>query len=131
MRTGSRLHRQLVPALRAVALVLLVGALLAPKVSLALASALGNGYTSVVICTGGGLARVTISPDGDIVEDVSERWSAAHCVLNDAASERLARAWQRIDWPRYAAVATRQEPALAPPPQATRPAVSSRGPPHG
>ena len=108
---------------------LLVAALLAPKVSLALATAFGNGYTSVVICTSGGLARVTLSPDGDVVEDVSERWSASHCVLNDTASERLARAWQRVDWPLYAAVATPDELAPAAPPQATRPAVSSRGPP--
>jgi len=129
MRLVSRTSRQLAPAWRVTALVLLIGALLAPKVSLALATALGNGYTSVVICTAGGLARVTLSPDGEVIEDVSERWSASHCVLNDPASERISRAWLHVDWPRRSVLVTPGERPLAPPPQAVRSAVSSRGPP--
>jgi len=109
--------------------VLLVAALLAPKVSLALATALGNGFTSVIICSGGGLTRVMLSADGKVIEDVSERWVGSHCVLNDDDTSRLARAWRRLEWPRLAPMSSNGPSAASVPRLPPWPAASNRGPP--
>jgi len=130
MSTGSRIERRAAATLRTAAFVLLACALLAPKVSLALASAIGNGYTSVIICTGGGLARVTVTPDGEIVEDVTERWRGFHCVLSDESTERLRRAWQAGQWPpALLHLADRPFADRGALPRVARPASLSRAPP--
>ena len=131
MRLSSRYHRRFTAAARAVALLLLVGALLAPKVSLALAATLGNGYSSVVICTGSGLVRVAVSPDGAIVDDESDAWVSAHCVLPDERTSELQRAWQRTGFPEFAVAALINDvPDMDSSPRLLG-AISNRGPPAG
>ena len=107
----------------------LVCALLAPKLSLAAATLLGDGYRSAVICSGSELRRVTISPDGEIVDDVTEAWVAPHCVLTHHDVERLARAWRLADYPHRVVVAGLPSPPPLSPPRLLDPAVAARGPP--
>ena len=76
-------------------------ALIAPKISLAITGIFSDGYRVVVVCTGSGLTRVTISPDGSIVEDVSESWVSPHCLPVTADVEFFQRAWAKIAFPRF------------------------------
>lgn len=115
--------------MRVVALLLLVSALLAPKVSLAMAATFGSGYSTVIICTGSGLARVSVSPQGDVVEDVSSAWASAHCVLQDERSANLERAWQNTAFPVLRVVAHTEESSIAGIARQTLRFVSNRGPP--
>jgi len=85
--------------MRAAACVLLCALFVAPKVSLALASVLGSGYRVVVLCSGSDLIRVTISPDGKIVEDVSKSWVGSHCAPVTSDTQTLQRVWQRMTFP--------------------------------
>ena len=90
----------------------------------------GEGYRSVVVCTGGALKRVVISPDGTLVDDVSEAWAGGtHCVLSDAGVVSLERHWQALSRP--LPTVSGAHPADAPErvPRELRPATSSRGPP--
>ena len=129
MRTGARYYRHCFAVARAAAFLLLVGALLAPKVSLAVAATFGNGYSSVIICTGGGLARVSLSPQGDVVDDVSDAWVSAHCVLQDSRTTQLQRAWQRTAFPEFTAVAQLDERSEVVATLRLLRTVSNRGPP--
>ena len=104
-------------------------ALLAPKVSLAAASLFGNGYDSVVICTSGGLARVTVGPDRALVDDLSEVWIGTHCVPSDGVTLGLQRRWQALRRSVLRSLGALPPPAVTPVPRARQPAVSSRGPP--
>ena len=116
---------------RALLALTLAAALLAPKLSLAVVAAFGDGYASVVVCTGTGLARVAVAPDGRVVapDEASEAWSVPHCVLPDAATERLERAWSRFAFPRDGAAVVASAPSAALPPRTLRPALGSRAPP--
>ena len=126
---GARYYRRCFAVARAAAFLLLVGALLAPKVSLAVAATFGNGYSSVIICTGGGLARVSLSPQGDIVDDVSAAWVSAHCVLQDSRTTQLQRAWQQTAFPDFSAVAPLVERSQEVSTLRLPRTVSNRGPP--
>ena len=129
MRLSIRNYRRSIAAMRAVALLLLVSALLAPKISLAVAATFGSGYSSIVICTGSGLKRVAVSPQGDIVEDVSDAWVSAHCVLQDERSAELQRAWQRAGFPGFTAQAVVSDAPGPDSPLRLLPSISNRGPP--
>ncbi len=87
--------------LQRLAIVLVVCSLLLPKLTLAGVMLFGEGYRSVVICSGSQLIRVTISPNGDIVEDVTQAWVAPHCVLIQHNVNCFDRAWQRIAYPHF------------------------------
>ena len=115
--------------LRALCAVLLALSVLTPKVSLAVSALFGDGYRSVVVCTGGGLKRVTIGPDGGIVDDVSKAWAGSHCVLVEDDVVALARRWSTLRRPvlRDPGLPATPAPSLAP--RERQPAVSSRGPP--
>ena len=116
-------------ALRAAGVVLLACAILAPKVSLAVGTLFGEGYRSVVVCTGSGLKRLVVAPDGSLVDDVSEAWAGTHCVLTDGGVASLERRWHTLSQPRLLALAERWWSAPARVPLELRPATSSRGPP--
>ena len=79
---------------RSVLCMLVIVSILLPRVSLALASVIGTGFDSVVICTGSGLSRVIVNASGEIVDDVSDAWSSDHCApvtaLNPGAEQRWA-----------------------------------------
>jgi len=93
-----------VTVLRYAAVLVLCLAIVAPKVSLALASVVGDGYQSVIICSGGALVRLTLSPNGEIVEDLSAEvankesvaWGGQHCTNIADHTERLHRCWQSV-----------------------------------
>ena len=123
---SSRRYRVALPR---VVLVCLACALLAPKLSLAAAMLLGDGYRSVVICSGSELRRVTLSPGGEIVDDVTEAWVAPHCVLTQHDVERFSRAWRLVDYPRRFLVAGVPSSSPLPSPRLLDPAVAARGPP--
>ncbi len=116
---------------QAAALLLLVCAMLAPKVSLALVTIFGSTQSSVVICTGGGLKRVSIAPDGQIVDDVSDEdaWVSPHCALPDERTSALERAWQRVNFPQFAPMSSVNVVDNIRPPTLIRPDALSRGPP--
>ena len=116
-------------SLRSAGIVLLVCALLAPKLALAVSMLGGDGYRSVVICTGSQLVRVMVSPEGEIVDDTDAPWVGPHCVITDHDVVVLERAWALAGWPRSFLVgAEPAEPAI-PLPRALRPACCSRAPP--
>lgn len=129
MRMGPSYYRRCIAAARVFALLMLVCALLAPKVSLAVAATFGSGYSTVIICTGGGLARVSVSPQGDVVGDVSEAWTSAHCVLQDERTSRLERVWQSAAFPEFAVVSCSKELPLADSSVLSRQTLCNRGPP--
>ena len=116
-------------ALRAAGVVLLACAILAPKVSLAVGTLFGEGYRSVVVCTGSGLKRLVVAPDGSLVDDVSEAWAGTHCVLTDGGATSLERRWHTLSQPRLLALGERSWSVPARVPLELRPATSSRGPP--
>ncbi len=116
-------------AARVAAYLLLVAALLAPKVSLAVAATFGNGYSSVIICTGGGLVRVSLSPQGEVVDDVSDAWVSAHCVQQDTQTISLQRAWARTSFPEFSVVSQSEEEAQLASTHRLLQTVSNRGPP--
>lgn len=111
-----------------VALMLAIS-LLAPKVALSASLLWGEGYRTVVICTGTQLLRVTVSPDGEVVSDVTEEWIAPHCVLTDHDVAARQRAWQRADYPQFNIEVQMPEPLVSSQPRWFGQAVSSRGPP--
>ncbi len=127
----TRLKRRIRVVAHATALLLLVCAMLAPKVSLALVTVFGSTQTSVVICTGSGLKRVSIAPDGQIIDDASDKdaWVSPHCALSDERSVELERAWQRVNFPRFAPISSVSVVDSISPPTLIRPDVLSRGPP--
>lgn len=81
---------------RSVLCMLVVVSILLPRVSLALASALGTGFDSVVICTGTGLTRVIVDASGEIVDDVSDAWSSDHCAPITALNRQAEQRWASI-----------------------------------
>ncbi len=131
MDSVTRLKRRVRAVAQAAALLMLVCAMLAPKVSLALVTVFGSTHSSVVICTGGGLKRVTISPDGQIVDDISDEnaWVSPQCALPDERTSELERAWQRVNFPQFAPISSISVVDSISPPTLIRPDVSSRGPP--
>lgn len=131
MNPVSRLKRRVRAVAQAAALMMLVCAMIAPKVSLALVTVFGSSQSSVVICTGGGLKRVAVSSDGQIVDDASdeEAWVSPHCALPDERTSALERAWHRVNFPQFAPVASFSVVDSIRPPNLVRPGVTSRGPP--
>ncbi len=131
MDSVTRLKRRIRAVAQATALLLLVCAMLAPKVSLALVTVFGSSHSSVVICTGGGLKRVSIAPDGQIIDDVSNEsaWVSQHCALLDERTSELERAWQRVNFPQFAPISSFSVVDSISPPTLVRPDVLSRGPP--
>ena len=131
MDSVTRLKRRIRAVAHAAALLLLVCAMLAPKVSLALVTVFGSSHSSVVICTGGGLKRVSIAPDGQIIDDVSNEsaWVSQHCALLDERTSELERAWQRVNFPQFAPISSFSVVDSISPPTLVRPDVLSRGPP--
>lgn len=127
----TRLKRRIRVVAHATALLLLVCAMLAPKVSLALVTVFGSNQTSVVICTGSGLKRVSIAPDGQIIDDASDEdaWVSPHCALSDERSSELERAWHRVNFPQFAPISLVSVVDSISPPNLIRPDVLSRGPP--
>ncbi|ASJ70531.1 hypothetical protein [Granulosicoccus antarcticus] len=115
----------------AASLLLLVCALVAPKVSLALVSVFGTGSTSVLICSDGGLKRVTIAADGEIIADDSEAnaWVSPHCALPDARTAEFVRTWQHVRYPQLTAIAMSHSVDRLWSPTLVRPDILSRGPP--
>lgn len=105
--------------------------LLTPKIALTATLLLGDGYRTVVICTGSQLLRVTVAPDGEIVSDPTEEWVAPHCVLTDHDVVALQRAWQRTDYPQFNVEVRLPEVTMAAVSRWYRQTVSSRGPPLG
>ncbi|ASJ71006.1 hypothetical protein IMCC3135_04465 [Granulosicoccus antarcticus IMCC3135] len=110
---------------------MLVLSLVAPKIALSASLLWGDGYRTVVICTGAQLLRVTVSPEGEIISDVTEEWVAPHCVLTDHDVVALQRAWQRADYPQFNREVDVPQVAVAAQPRWFGQAVSSRGPPLG
>ena len=92
-------HYTLTAFFRTLSYLVLCTSLLAPKVSLAVVQAFGGGFHSVVVCTGSGLARITLSPNGDVIDDITTHWTSAHCVLTTEDTDALARRWQHIGYP--------------------------------
>ncbi|WP_430881064.1 hypothetical protein [Granulosicoccus sp. 3-233] len=131
MRMSAPNHQRCFAAARAAAYLLLIGALLAPKISLAVAATVGNGYSSVIICTGGGLTRVSLSPQGDIVDDVSDAWVSAHCVLQDDRTSDMQRAWLRTAFPEFIVTSRSEEDLQFAFTQRLLQSVANRGPPAG
>ena len=131
MDSVIRLKRRTRAVAHAAALLLLVCAMLAPKVSLALVTVFGSTQSSVVICTGGGLKRVSIAPDGQIIDDASDEdaWVSPHCALSDERTSELERAWQRVDFPRFSPISSLSVVDSVSLPSLIRPDVLSRGPP--
>lgn len=84
---------------------LLFCALLAPRVSVAVATLSGLQSGTVIICTGTGLLRVSVSAEGEILEQNAESEISAPCVLPDSRGQDLQRAWQRMAYPEFAACA--------------------------
>lgn len=84
--------------------------MLAPRLSLTAAMLWGEGYRSVVLCSGTQMVEVTIAPDGTIVTDVTQQWTGPQCVVsyNDVVS--LQRAWDAISYPMLFSVAETSEP---------------------
>lgn len=80
---------------------LLLSALIAPKVSVAIVAVSGAHTTSVVFCTGAGLARVTVTPDGQIVPSDETRLPGSPCLLPDHRCEQLALQWHDLAHPHY------------------------------
>lgn len=115
--------------LQRVGLVLVVCALLLPKLSLAGAMLFGEGYRSVVICSGGELIRVTISPDGEVVGDATQAWVAPHCVLTQHDVNRFDRVWQRVAYPRFVQFHVLPTPPITPLQRVVGSAVSGCDPP--
>ena len=123
-------RRSIAASLRLVVVLTLATAVVLPKVSMATATLFGDGYRTVLICTGSQLLRVTMAPDGEVVEDVTEEWVAPHCVLTDQDVAVLNRAWSRADYPQFSSVRTSAPDVLPLPlPRLPGSAVSSRGPP--
>ncbi len=131
MDSVTRLKRRIRAVAHAAALLMLVCAMLAPKVSLALVTVFGSTQTSVVICTGSGLKRVSIAPDGQIIDDASDEdaWVSPHCALPDERTSELERAWQRVNFPQFAPISSFSVIDSISPPTLIRPDVLSRGPP--
>lgn len=117
--------------MRLVVTLLLAASLLTPKLALTATLMLGDGYRTVVICSGTQLLRVTVAPDGEIVSDPTEEWVAPHCVLTDNDVAELQRAWQRADYPQFNREVRGPVVVAAAVPRWYRQAVSSRGPPLG
>ena len=131
MNSVTRLKRRIRAVAQAAALIVLVCAMIAPKVSLALVTVFGSTHSSVVICTGGGLKRVSITPDGQIAEDASDEsaWVSPHCALPDERTAELERAWHRVNFPQFAPISSFGVVDSISPPTLVRPDVTSRGPP--
>ena len=90
--------------------------MLAPKATLAAALLFGIGFDSVVVCTGAGLRRVTLSPSGEILapRDAADALvpdaATEHCAPAAARPSRDLHAWSAV---RYAALVP--APIVAPP----------------
>ena len=127
-----RLKRHIRAMAQAVALLVLVCSMLAPKVSLAFVTLFGSTASSVLICTGNGLKRVSLSPSGEIVDGASseDSWVSPQCALPDQRASELERAWQQFSYPQFAAVALLSVgQGIRPPSALLWPSVLSRGPP--
>ena len=124
-RTGGTRSRHVLGVL------LLSVALVAPKVSLAVAAVIGQSAQSVIICIGTGLSRVSLTADGSIVDpaEASDQSPSVPCVLPDENMATLARAWQRLEFPRLYGVGSTTPSPITSTPRAVRPATSSRAPP--
>lgn len=81
---------------RGVLCMLVIVSILLPRVSLALASVIGTGFDSVVICTGSGLTRVVVDASGEIVDDVSDAWSSDQCAPITALNRQVEQKWAII-----------------------------------
>lgn len=123
----NRRHRY--SALRFSGVVLLATALLAPKLSLAVSMLSGEGYRTVIICTGTSLARVTLSPAGEIINDRTGDWLSPQCVFSDQDVSVLERAWYFSDWPQFFAISERPSAPTLLPQRSLGAALSGRGPP--
>ena len=89
----------------------------------------GGGYRTVLICSGTELLRVTIAPDGTIVEDLSEEWVSQHCVMSVSDTAHLRRMWTLADYPQFALESHVTEAPPIPLPLVLGPAAQGRGPP--
>ncbi len=112
-------------------MLLLVLSLLTPKIALTATLLLGDGYRSVVVCSGTQLLRVTVDADGEIVNDAGEEWVLPHCVLLDHDVLVLQRAWELTDYPQFDREVRGPVHVVIAVPQWYRQVVSSRGPPLG
>jgi hypothetical protein len=81
---------------RGVLCMLVIVSILLPRVSLALASMIGTGFDSVVICTGSGLSRGIVDASGEIIDDVSDTWSGDHCAPITALNRQAEQRWATI-----------------------------------
>ncbi len=117
--------------MRLLVVLMLALSLLTPKVALTATLLLGDGYRTVVICSGTELLRVTVGPDGEIVSDTGDEYVASHCVLTHHDVMALQRAWQRADYPQFNQEVRAPVLAIAVVPRWYRQVVSSRGPPLG
>lgn len=116
-------------SLRALAYMFLCLVMLAPKMSLAITFALGDGYRSVIICNGAGIQRVTVSADGQVVEDVSQEWVSSHCVMGADVNASLVQAWKSVSYPDFTSLGLSAENQVELTAVALLTELSNRGPP--